>query len=1052
LTAQTTQGLISGRVTDAEDRRGIAAHVRCESSATHAVSEVFTDSRGFFVLPLLPPAVYRLRIEATGYQPAERYELELPVGGFLQQNFALRRPGEVPRDTQYPLLPGKHRVVTSYGPDAAPGQASVQPIFSPEAGVKGELEPSVSFVISSELIDALPLAGRDVYALLAVLPGVSTDTGTSRGLGLTADGQRPSASNFLLDGLENNNLITTGPLVAVAPEAIQEYRISIANFSSEYGRTSGYLANAVTRSGGNRFRGLGYINLRNQHLDANGFQQNANLYSRPSDHEAQPGISVSGPVIGNVLFFSLSAEYDRFRSESDPVPYSLPTSNLLSIATLDPSVRTLLNLFPPPVRAANGELTAVTTLRPPTATDRIEGMPRLDWQAGRRARLMIRALAANQRRPDFDWSPYPGFTTPLQDTTISVGASFTWNASSHTTSETRAGYSLDDVSFNRSNNQVPRLTSPVVTLPGSLLTYSYRDRSRNTELVENWTTYLDLHTLKFGGAFLGRQLYGYLAPLEDGYFAFNSVNSFAAAAAASYSTMENRQNGAGLVPNYARNYDYRQFSLYAQDSFRVAQRWMVEYGVRYENFGAPRNTGSIKDTLLPPGFGLALATNLTFLPVASGSERLYDPDNRDFAARAGMSWALTSDGRTLLHGGYGIFYDKPFDSIWLTMSNNNIVWASASLPGTANLQATPAQLLAKYTFSTSAGFPESTVFQAGLRNGRAQEAFAGLERQFSSRLTGTIGLQASSGARLLTTDQINRQYPELNNPPIVNYRAAQGASMYDAMTATLRHRSSRLLLQASYTWSHSIDNQSEPLLGEFFNLESIGPVNPLAGAEVSSFTAQGQPAADRASSDFDQRQNLVLFGSWNPMMRTGGKLARVLAEGWRLSSLAAFRSGFPYSITVSQVLSPLENNTANLVLPDRIFSPLPAPGAPGGKQLLNPLAFKIPPGVTRGKLGRNALTGPGLYSLDLSLSRSFTLPRLPERWRFTLRADAYNFLNHANLGNPCSFFGSPNFSGCDGTPFGEALYGRRDRNPGYPAVTPFDETPRQIQLLLRVSF
>ena len=72
------------------------------------------------------------------------------------------------------------------------------------------------------------------------LPGVTTDTSTGRGLGLSVNGQRPSASNFLLDGLENNNYLITGPTITLVPESVQEYRISTNNYSAEYGRTVGF--------------------------------------------------------------------------------------------------------------------------------------------------------------------------------------------------------------------------------------------------------------------------------------------------------------------------------------------------------------------------------------------------------------------------------------------------------------------------------------------------------------------------------------------------------------------------------------------------------------------------------------------------------------------------------------------------------------------------------------------------------------------------------------------------------------------------------------------
>src|SRR5580698_4908264 len=125
--------------------------------------------------------------------------------------------------------------------------------------------------------------------MLETLEGFTSDASTGRVLVLSINGQRPSSSNYLLDGLENNNYLTTGPLTTVAPEAIQEYRVSINNFSAEYGRTSGFVANAITRTGGDMFHGVGYFYLMNDVLNANGFQENLNAIPRIPDKQIQPG-------------------------------------------------------------------------------------------------------------------------------------------------------------------------------------------------------------------------------------------------------------------------------------------------------------------------------------------------------------------------------------------------------------------------------------------------------------------------------------------------------------------------------------------------------------------------------------------------------------------------------------------------------------------------------------------------------------------------------------------------------------------------------------------
>ncbi len=210
---------------------------------------------------------------AAAYQSQEVQELELTVAARIELDFRLRPLSDVWESGEYRsvFLPGQKTIVTFYGPDVDPSKSGS---FEAQKGRREPLESTVSEVIDSGEIENLPLQGRDVYSLLVTQPGVTSDLSTGRGLGLSVNGQRPSSSNYLLDGLENNNYLITGPLAVVAPEAIQEYRVSTNNFSAEYGRTSGFLANAITRAGGEQFHGVAYFYLKNEALDANAFQQN----------------------------------------------------------------------------------------------------------------------------------------------------------------------------------------------------------------------------------------------------------------------------------------------------------------------------------------------------------------------------------------------------------------------------------------------------------------------------------------------------------------------------------------------------------------------------------------------------------------------------------------------------------------------------------------------------------------------------------------------------------------------------------------------------------
>ena len=260
---QTTQGLISGRLVDSVTGRPVAgATIRYSNSTSNLAGASASDSSGYYYLPLLSPGFYQIQVTALRYQSQQLQEVELTVAARVELDFRLRPLSDVWEAGEYNsvFLPGSKTIVTFFGPDV---DSSKTGSFEAQKGRREALESTVSEIIDRSELSNLPLAGRDVYAMLVTQPGVTSDAATARGLGLSINGQRPTASNFLIDGVENNNYLITGPLAPITPEAIQEYRVSTNNFSAEYGRTSGFLANAITRSGGDRFHGLAYIYLKN---------------------------------------------------------------------------------------------------------------------------------------------------------------------------------------------------------------------------------------------------------------------------------------------------------------------------------------------------------------------------------------------------------------------------------------------------------------------------------------------------------------------------------------------------------------------------------------------------------------------------------------------------------------------------------------------------------------------------------------------------------------------------------------------------------------------
>jgi hypothetical protein len=884
-------------------------------------------------------------------------------------------------------------------------------------------------------------------------PGVASDGATARGLGLAVNGQRPSASNFLLDGLENNNYLITGPLVNVAPQAIQEYRISTNNYSAEYGRTSGYLANAITRGGANQLHGTAYLFLKNDALNANGFQDNLAGRKRSPYKEIQPGFWVGGPVKADKLF--LSSAYEHFRSRGKQAEQTFLLPNLEFIRQITPDTRQsriLLETYQPPATGGSGS-TGQLQIAPPVSANRSLAIERMDYNPGVNDRITGSLLLSRLNRPDFIWTPYKDFVSALDQNTWRLSGSYLHTFSPTLLNDVRAAYSHDDLHWDRPHPEVATLvSSDGVLLPGSPAFYESKNMSKTVELLDNLTWTRGAHRVALGAGALLRGVDGRLTAGRDAQYRFTGLGNFILDRPSFFRVAVDRSLPATpRLPQYDREYRYKQYFVFAQDTVRVSSRLTANFGLRYESFGAPKNAGPVKDSLVVLGSGSTLANRLAgaVLDQRPGENQpLYGRDGGNWAVRAGLSYDLLGDGRTLVRGSYGIFYDRPFDNLWQNVRNNGIILPQVALTASTTNFTQPvssaiANLLAGRTLS--ANFPSLTLMDPDLRNGRVHSYFAGIQHRLTDRLMLEVNALGSYGRRLITTDVVNRDFSTAsgrhnNALPDISYRSGQGFSNYNAMTVVARYRAGRGMLHAAYTWSHAIDNQSEPLAGDFFNLSftSIATTPPSSGR--ASFSRQFDPQADRGNADFDQRHNLVLMYSWN---LPGSHVA---LRDWTISGLAAFRSGLPYNLLgptdiAGPGLSYALNNRPDLLNPSIAEIDVPAAG---GRRLLNSAAFAAAAPSALGNLGRNAYTGPGFYNFDVAFGRSFRVPRMREGTWLRLRADAFNLLNHANLGNPDTLITSPTF--------GIAQYGRQGRASGFPAATPLAEGSRQFQLSLRLEF
>jgi len=163
--------------------------------------------------------------------------------------------------------------------------------------------------------------------------------------------------------------------------------------------------------------------------------------------------------------------------------------------------------------------------------------------------------------------------------------------------------------------------------------------------------------------------------------------------------------------------------------------------VRYDNYGAPRNTGAVKDALVQLGSGADFTSRLasaTIVQPASGNQQEFAADNGDWAGRFGFSWDPFGKSRTVLRGGYGIFYDALFDNLWQNVRDNNMLLPLYTVPfsTSTNYLAPIASVLPGYANQPAgSGFPDVTLIDPKLKNGYAQDFFLGVQQSIGDNLT-----------------------------------------------------------------------------------------------------------------------------------------------------------------------------------------------------------------------------------------------------------------------------------------------------------------------------
>ena len=1082
--AQSSQASLQGQVINQASGEPIArALVIQRNLLTNTQGYRYTNDQGYFSFPALQPGTYTVRTDALGFQPEERSPVELPVASRIELNFALiRSAGAVAAQPSAPAAPRpgenpRNILAIMYGADAAVPQAVL--VRLPVSQIE-TLIGSISSLIDENKILELPMAGRDVYTLLVLQPNVSSDNATARGLGFSVNGQQSSSSNYLLDGVDNNDLQVTGPAAKVSAEAVKEYRMSTNNFTAEFGRASGTIANAITRSGTNRIQGALFEFFSHRELNANSFANNWQQLPKEPFRQNQFGGTLGGPIRRDQLFFFGSFEQLRSSTESQPVLAFVPSAQLVSL-TSGAIAKKLWSAFPPPPgEALPGVFYALHKSFPyPSIQNNYSALGRGDYSSlDSRHRISARYAFFENVQDDYVLSLYPDLNEPLVLRGQNLSLNYTRDVYGGT-NELKFGFNRNSVRVLRPHPEFPTFSSSDgISLPGSESAYDYSFRDTVFHVLDSYSRLTGGHAMVMGFEWRPYLHDSLLSAGRDGRYLFFNVFDFAADQPFGLQITVNRQTGLPAPDaDFRRYYFQNEWAAFFQDNWKLTRRLTLNLGLRYEYFGAPSPRNNTQDYNFAFGTGSSIGERIAGGKMETG--QLFRPDRNNFAPRFGFALDLTGNGHSVLRGGYGIFFDRIFNNFWMDTRSNNLVLRTYS-----NLFGRQFQYTLPASNAIATASPVIPAFDVavdqGLRTPYSQSWFIGLQQQLTSNLILEVNHTASIGRKLAATDIINRLFTlpiSIKNPngrfnsdePDISYRSNQGLSDHWAVQVSLNRRwSGGMEFQASYTLGSTRDVQSDPLGrkagGSTFTEQRkrLAEVSLFLQPDVA-FVRQFDPQADYGHSDFDQRQNLVF--NFTAQIPQGMGLPQPFS-GWQASAIAGFRSGFPFTATASTpaltgpndlfgslgfFVEPgrglLLNNRADYRGAELSEAFLAQPKVvAGGMILLDSTKFSQPLSNRVGYSDRNSLFGPGFWNIDFSLSRRFLLPRLGERVSLQFRAEFFNLFNHTNLGNPFPKLDSLQ------APFGQALFGREGIGSSSPAASPLNEQPRRVQFALKMNF
>lgn len=960
-----------------------------------------TSSSGLLVLPLLTAGTYSLQASREGFKTELVRDIDVQAG--VRGTVALV------------LVPGAVNETVEISADLTTLRAG--------SGAVGE-------VFDGETLVTLPVSERDVIQFTFQAPGVAPPAPGSRlstqgNTGLNNNGAREASNNFLLDGVDNNDLFLNRLVVNPSLDAVQEVSLLQSTYDAEHGRSAGAQVNVIVKSGTRELHGSAYEYFRDASLDARPAFLPDNAPT-PDLRKHQFGGSIGGPFGRHPSFYFVHVEGIQAREAEtrlahvptdaeragdfsalgrpliDPVTRQPFAGNVIPATRLSPSGLAIAALYPAANRA---DAVANFVSSPEGERDAVQFTIKTDHHGWRDRPFHVRYTFGREDR-DLPFPTrarnLPGFGVSVLDQGHNLAAGFNQTLSTRVVNELRIGVNAlrrENLPTSAGLDGFAALGITGPSLPAvdqgfpTFVVGGYETlgddpnlpllrRTRTVHVSDGVSALIGRHHVKTGGEFRQYQSDGL-----NHLFARGQVLFQGAVTGAPFADLLLGRPSLSLLGVNDNRQALRTWAIngYVQDDWRLTPRLTVNGGLRYEYNAAPVDADD-RMRIYDQATGQLVPVGADGVP-RSGIAA----DRNNLAPRLGVSWDVTGEG-TIVQGGYGLFYNAG------TLIEHSALYFNPPYFG-IGLYFPGAQPLTLDNPFPGQGFaspPTINSLDQHLRTAYAHQGSLGLEHAFA-RTTVSARYVTAHGRGLVRKRNINQ--PEPGPGPLAPRRplpstgdillveSAAESSYHALQLGAVRRAGARLSFRGSYTWSKSMDDASAFL-----------------ATDGNDNTPQDSrnPAAEWGLSDFDVRHRLVLTGSYQ-LPELG---SHAIGRGWQVSGVISAQSGRPFTPRVSVDNSNTGNVGGGTFAHDR---PNVVTGeVPAGARVVtyDGQSFTVAPPFTFGNAARNSLIGPGFASVDAVVSRRLALGGARS---LELRLEMFNILNRTNLQLPDSFVDRPTF-------------------------------------------